>query len=87
MDSKNADLLGSALMKDNKKVTNIYDVKKAKTLTKELSSVILILDSTLTKLKDYDRYKPVIDCLRAMKSTKHLMEIHRNKWQRVLDEN
>lgn len=71
----------------SKKVTNIYDVKKAKTLTKELSSVILILENTLIKLKDYDKYTPVIDCIRAVKSTKHLLEIHKNKWQRVIDEN
>lgn len=74
-------------MPNNKKVTNIYDIKKAKTLTRDLNSVILILENTLTKLKEYERYTPVVDCLRAMKSTKHVIEIHRNKWQKVLDEN
>lgn len=67
------------------KVTNLYEVKKARILTKELSNVIIILNETIQSLKPYEKYTPVVDSIRTLKSSKMMLEIHLNKYKEVLE--
>lgn len=67
------------------KVTDINAYKKAKIVVKDLLNTLGVIHSTIKQLERYSKYTQVADCISVLDQNKTLLEIHLNKYKRVLE--
>lgn len=70
-------------------MTNITEYKtrkKVKLVHKELLEVVKILNEAAEKLKKYSKYIPVVEVVQNLANNKTVIEIHVNKFKRIIDD-
>lgn len=69
-----------------KNLSDVKNVKKAEIIVKDLEKIITLIDASLNCLSEYSKYIPVMEILSLMQSNKTILEIHRNKYSKYIEE-
>lgn len=68
-----------------KSVNNLLEYKKAKILAKDLEVILKIINLSISALHHYSKYAPVNVIISTLQTNKTLLEIHYNKYKRIID--
>lgn len=66
------------------KTHSLKDYKQAKILEKDLKQIIKIINLAISALHHYAKYAPVSVIISSLQTNKTILEIHYNKYQRIL---
>ena len=68
-----------------KSVNNLLEYRKAKILAQDLKSILKIIDLSIAALHYYSKYAPVNVIISTLQTNKTLLEIHYNKYKRIVE--
>lgn len=68
-----------------KTVNSLHEYRKAKVLAKDLEQIIKVINLTISALHFYSKYSPVNVIISTLQTNKTLLEIHYNKYKRIVE--
>jgi hypothetical protein len=68
-----------------KKVNNLQEYRKAKILEKDLEQILRVINLSISALHFYSKYAPVNVIISTLQTNKTLLEIHYNKYKRIVE--
>lgn len=66
-------------------VNDLLEYRKAKLLAKDLEVILKIINLSISALHHYSKYAPVNMIISTLQTNKTLLEIHYNKYKRVVE--
>jgi hypothetical protein len=70
-------------MSDN--VVSLAEYKRAKIFTNDLEKIIKIISLSIQGLSHFSRYTPVNTIISTLQTNKTLLEIHYNKYKKIVE--
>jgi hypothetical protein len=68
-----------------KSVNNLLEYRKAKILAQDLESILRVINLSISALHHYSKYAPVNLIISTLQTNKTLLEIHYNKYKRIVE--
>lgn len=68
-----------------KTVNNLQEYRRAKILTQDLEQILRVINLSISALHHYSKYAPVNLIISTLQTNKTLLEIHYNKYKRILE--
>lgn len=66
-------------------ITDFKNKKKLQIIAKDLAECKKRLSTSIELLKDYGKYIPIMESLSTLHNSRTLIEIHLNKYKRVIE--
>lgn len=67
-----------------KSINNLLEYKKAKILADDLEKILKVINLSISALHHYSKYAPVNVIISTLQTNKTLLEIHYNKYKRIV---
>jgi len=68
-----------------KTVNDLSEYRKAKIIIKDLDVILKIINLSISALHHYSKYAPVNLIISTLQTNKTLLEIHYNKYKRIVE--
>lgn len=68
-----------------KSVNSLQEYRRAKILTQDLEQILRVINLSISALHHYSKYAPVNLIISTLQTNKTLLEIHYNKYKRILE--
>lgn len=68
-----------------KSINNLLEYRKAKILVGDLEQILKVINLSISALHHYSKYAPVNLIISTLQTNKTLLEIHYNKYKRILE--
>lgn len=68
-----------------KTVNNLFEYKRAKVLIVDLERILKVVNLAISALGHFTKYAPVGNIITNLRANKTLLEIHHNKYKKIVD--
>ena len=68
-----------------KSINSLLEYRKAKILAADLEQILKVINLSISALHHYSKYAPVNLIISTLQTNKTLLEIHYNKYKRILE--